>query len=401
MEKITIGVLREGKAPPDRRVPLTPANCKELLASYDNLDIIVQTSDIRGFVDAEYQNVGITVQEDMSACDILMGVKEVLKQDLIPEKKYFFFSHTIKEQPYNKELLQEILKKRIQLIDYECLTYSNGLRIIGFGRFAGIVGAYNAMRAYGERKGIFELKPAHTCVDKAELNVILKDLSLPDIKIVLTGEGRVGGGAKESLDALGVERVSKEDYLNIDFDNAVYCQLGVMDYNRSNDGESHEEKHFFENPTEYSSAFLPYTRVSDIFIACHFWDPKAPRLFEKADVADPAFKIEVIADISCDIDGSVPTTLDVSTIADPVYGYNRHSGEKTAPYAKDSITVMAIDNLPCELPRDSSEGYGNDLVKDVIPYLLAEDNEGVIERATIAKDGELGANYLYLSDYVA
>jgi hypothetical protein len=196
-------------------------------------------------------------------------------------------------------------------------------------------------------------------------------------------------------------QVSKEDYLNDDFDHAVYCQLGVMDYNYANDGESHEEKHFFENPTEYRSAFLPYTSVSDIFIACHFWDPMAPRLFEKTDVANGDFKIEVIADISCDIDGSVPTTLEVSTIADPVYGYSRENGEKTAPYDESSITIMAVDNLPCELPRDSSEGYGNDLVKDVIPYLLGDDNEGVIERATIAKDGELGKDFKHLSDYVA
>ncbi|PCH96562.1 MAG: alanine dehydrogenase, partial [Bacteroidetes bacterium] len=321
--------------------------------------------------------------------------------DLIPDKKYFFFSHTIKEQPYNKELLQEILKKRIQLIDYECLTKSNGLRIIGFGRFAGIVGAYNAMRAYGERMGAYELKPAHKCEDRAELDRILEDLSIPSIKIVLTGEGRVGGGAKESMEALGVLQVSKEDYLQKDFDHAVYCQLGVMDYNKANDGTEHEEQHFFENPSEYTSAFEPYARVSDIFIACHFWDPKAPRLFEKSAVTEESFKIEVIADISCDIDGSVPTTLTASTIDEPFYGFDRATGQETEPFLKSSVTIMAVDNLPCELPRDSSEGYGNDLVKDVIPHLLGPDQDGVIQRATIAKDGELGENYQYLRDYVA
>ena len=387
--------------PPDRRVPLTPSRCKELLETYENLEIIVQPSDVRGYSDQEYSDLGITVQEDMNPCDVLMGVKEIPIKDLLPGKKYFLFSHTIKEQEQNRELLQYFLSSNIQLIDYECLTHKSGLRIIGFGRYAGIVGAYNALIGYGKRKGIYDLKKANDCKDREELNAQLKELSLPHIKIVLTGEGRVGGGAKETLDVLGVEQVGPMEFLSQDYDHAVYTQLGVLDYNKRIDGMQKDEQDFFKNGGEYETAFIPFTKVSDVFISCHFWDPAAPKLFTPEDTQDPFFKIEVISDISCDIDGSVPTTLDASSIADPFFGYVKATGEKGEPFAEENITIMAVDNLPCELPRDSSEGFADDLSNDVIPFLLGADSNKVIERASITKDGELTKRFAYLADFAA
>ena len=316
MGKVVLGIIREGKVPPDRRVPLTPSKCKELMETYEDLEIIVQPSDVRGFSDQEYTDLGITVQEDMSQCEVLMGVKEIPIKDLLPDKKYFLFSHTIKEQEQNKELLQYFLESKIQLIDYECLTYKNGMRIIGFGRYAGIVGAYNALIGYGKRKGMYDLKRATDCKDRNELNAQLAQLRLPPIKIVLTGEGRVGGGAKETLDAMGVEQVGPHEFLNESYDHAVYVQLGVLEYNKRIDGEMKDEQDFFKNGAAYETAFIPYTKVSDIFVSCHFWDPSAPKLFTAQDTKNAFFKIEVIADISCDIGGSVPTTLDASSIAD-------------------------------------------------------------------------------------
>ncbi|MBL4656885.1 MAG: alanine dehydrogenase [Flavobacteriales bacterium] len=398
---MVLGVIREGKVPPDRRVPLTPSRCKELLETYENLEIIVQPSDVRGYSDQEYSDLGITVQEDMNPCDVLMGVKEIPIKDLLPGKKYFLFSHTIKEQEQNRELLQYFLSSNIQLIDYECLTHKSGLRIIGFGRYAGIVGAYNALIGYGKRKGIYDLKKANDCKDREELNAQLKELSLPHIKIVLTGEGRVGGGAKETLDVLGVEQVGPMEFLSQDYDHAVYTQLGVLDYNKRIDGMQKDEQDFFKNGGEYETAFIPFTKVSDVFISCHFWDPAAPKLFTPEDTQDPFFKIEVISDISCDIDGSVPTTLDASSIADPFFGYVKATGEKGEPFAEENITIMAVDNLPCELPRDSSEGFADDLSNDVIPFLLGPDSNNVIERASITKDGELTKGFAYLADFAA
>ena len=401
MSNTILGIVREGKTPPDRRVPLTPTHCAALKSRYENLEIIVQPSDIRGFTDAEYTSAGITVQEDLSTCDIIMGVKEVPADDLLEGKKYFFFSHTIKEQAYNRALLQAVLKKNIQLIDYECLTYKNGLRIIGFGRYAGIVGAYNALIGFGKRKGLFDLKRANDCKDRAELNAQLNVLNLPPIKIVLTGEGRVGGGAKETLNALGIEEVGTEEFLNVAYDHPVYVQLGVLDYNKRINGPEKDEEHFFKNGGEYETAFIPYANVSDIFISCHFWDPVAPRLFTPEDILSPFFKIEVIADISCDIGGSVPTTLDASSIADPFLGYNKASGEKGDAFSEENITIMSIDNLPCELPRDSSEGFADDLANDVLPYVLGQDLDKRIERASITKDGKLTKAYQYLAEYAS
>ena len=399
MEKVKLGVIREGKQPPDRRVPLTPMNCKALLATYPQLEIVVQTSQIRGYTDEEYTKEGITVQEDISDCDVLMGVKEVPMADLVPGKKYFFFSHTIKEQPYNKKLLKTILDNKIQLIDYECLPYSAGMRIIGFGRYAGIVGAYNAMIGYGKKTGLYDLKPAHECRDLAEMLQELTAVELPNIKIVLTGEGRVGKGAKEIMEAMDIQKVSPQEYLNKTFDHPVFCQLGVMQYNRHKEGLEKDNKYFYKNPKEYESSFLRYTEQSDVFVSCHFWDPNSPRLFEKDQVESPKFNIKVIADITCDIEGSIPTTLAPSTIMDPFYGYNPQSHQVDEAFSNGSITVMAVDNLPCELPRDASEGFGNDLLKSVLPHLLGGDTEGIIQNASITKDGELTEKYKYLNDY--
>ena len=395
-----LGIIREGKTPPDRRVPLTPAHCASLLSEYEDLEIIVQPSEVRGYSDEEYNALGIAVREDLTPCDIIMGVKEVMLDDLIPEKKYLFFSHTIKEQEQNRELLQAVLGKKIQLIDYECLTHKNGLRIIGFGRYAGIVGAYNALLGYGKRKGTYELKGAHECKDRDELNSVLGTLKLPPVKIVLTGEGRVAGGANETLETLGVEQVNPSEFLNETYDHAVYTQLGVLDYNKREDGKLLDEKDFFKNGGGYETAFIPFTRVSDIFISCHFWDPSAPKLFDHDDTRDPFFKIEVIADISCDIEGSIPTTLEASSIADPFYGYNKETGEKGDAFADENITIMAVDNLPCELPRDSSKGFSDDLVTNVLPSLFGKDSSSIIERASITKEGELTRNFRYLSDYI-
>jgi len=401
MKKITLGVIREGKQPPDRRVPLTPNDCKKLLVQYPGLIIVVQSSTVRGFTDDEYKDVGVRIQESMNECDVLMGVKEVPMSQLIPGKKYFFFSHTIKEQPYNKKLLQKILENKIQLIDYECLTYPNGFRIIGFGRYAGIVGAYNAMIGYGKRTRMFDLKPAHQCRDKADMLKQAENIRLPNLKIVITGEGRVAGGAKETLEAMGVIQVTADSYVNESFDHAVYCQLGVLDYNHHKENRETDEAHFFGHPEQYKTGFTPYLSVSDVFVSCHFWDPMAPKLFTKEEISGDEFKIRVIADISCDIDGSVPTTLEASTIEDPFYGYVRKTGEKGKAFDEGNITIMAVDNLPCELPRDSSEGFGNDLVKDVLPHLLGDDADGIIANSSITKDGALTEKFKYLSDYAS
>jgi saccharopine dehydrogenase (NAD+, L-lysine forming) len=399
MQKLKIGVLREEKSPPDKRVPLTPLICSELLARYPGIDIAIQPSSIRCYQDDEYRAFGLNLQEDLSDCDVLMGVKEVPLDKLLPGKKYFFFSHTIKKQSHNQKLMKAFIEKKIQMIDYETLTDKNNNRIIGFGRYAGIVGAYNGILGYGRKYDLFLLKPAHVCRDRAEMEEELKRVKLPNIKIALTGGGRVANGAIETLSALRIRKVTPEEFLMASFREPVYCQLNPRDYVERPDDHNFDLNDFFRHPEHFVSKFIPYTEVADIYISAHYWDPRSPKMFSRDDARKPNFRVSVIADITCDLDGSVPTTLRSSTIMQPFYGYNPKTEKEDVPFSKETVTVMAVDNLPCELPRDASDDFGKDLMERVLPNMILEDKDKVIERATICMDGKLTPAFEYLSDY--
>lgn len=399
MKKIKIGVLREEKSPPDKRVPLTPLICSELTRRYTNIEIVVQPSKIRCYTDDEYTAFGVTLQEDVSDCDVLMGVKEVPKELLIANKKYFFFSHTIKKQAHNQKLMKALIEKKIQMIDYETLTDKNHNRIIGFGRYAGVVGAYNGILGYGLKYDLFRLKPANLCRDRAEMEEELKRVKLPNIKICLTGGGRVANGVIETLSALRIRKVTADEFLSASFREPVYCQLNPRDYVERPDDHNFDLNDFFKHPEHFVSKFPAYTKVTDLFMSAHYWDPRSPRMFDLKDIKQPDFRISVIADITCDIDGSVPTTIRSSTISQPFYGYNIKQDKEDLPFNKDTICIMAVDNLPCELPRDASDDFGKDLTERVLPYLVEEDVDKVLDRATICKDGKLTEPFNYLSDY--
>jgi alanine dehydrogenase len=394
-----LGIIKEGKTPPDKRVPLTPSQCRELEATFPNLNISVQTSDIRAIQDQEYRDAGIEVIDDVSHCDVLMGVKEVPMVNLVENKTYLFFSHTIKEQPYNQNLLQEILRKNIRLIDYECLTDQKGKRIIGFGRYAGIVGAYNGFLAYGLKSGKYALKPAHDCFDKKELISELAKINLADERIVVTGNGRVARGILEILEALNLQQVDPFSYLNHTYEKPVFTQLHPKDYCTRMDDKGFDLKEFYENPLLFQSSFKPYTQKSDILITGHYWDQNSPVFFTKDDMKDEKFTIKIVADVSCDIDGPIPCTLRPSTITEPLYGYDPKTESETSFENENSIGVMAVDNLPCELPRDASEDFGFELVNKVIPHFFNEDKDEVLKRATIAQNGDLGEYFAYLKSY--
>lgn len=403
MATIHIGVIREGKVPPDRRVPLTPKQCVEVKKRFPNVEITIEPSEIRAYSDDEYRNEGITVSPDISECSLLIGVKEVPVEQLIPGKTYLFFSHTFKKQPYNRSLLRTILDKRIRLIDYEVLKDKNNQRIIGFGRYAGIVGCYNAFRTYGLKTGTFDLKPAHTCFDRAEMEKELEHVVLPaNFKMVLTGFGRVGHGAREVLQLLPVQEVSPVDFLEKSFDEPVFTQLNVEDYYDREDGKTFIRQQFYDDPSGFVSTFPRYMKTADVYASCHYWSEKAPFIATREDFKDPENRLSVVADISADIDGPVGCTLRPSTVADPIYGYNPVS-ETEDDYTKEGvIAVMAIDNLPCELPRDASEFFGEAMLNNVFPALLGEsDPDRIIERATeTTLDGKLMPAFAYLEDYV-
>jgi len=394
------GIIRERKTPPDKRVVLSPKLCQKVTQTYQEAEIIVEPSPVRVFNDEEYLKQGIAVAKEMDACDVLLGVKEVPIAALIPEKKYFFFSHTIKKQPYNRNLLRAILEKNIELYDHEVITNQKGTRLVAFGRYAGIVGAYNGIRALGSKYKLFDLPKAETLRDQVGLIAQLRQVSLPNIKILLTGKGRVGNGAKEMLDAMQLKKVTVNQYLHEEYNEPVYCQIDASEYNKRKDGVRGNKADFFQNPTEYTSNFFRFAKVTDFYIAGHFYGQGAPYLYTREDAKHPEFKIKVVADISCDIDGPVATTIRPSTIADPIYGYDPLTETEIDFKNEKAIAVMAVDNLPAELPRDASDGFGEAFSKHVIPAFFNGDKDGILERARMTKNGRLTARYQYLSDYV-
>ena len=397
-----IGVIREGKTPPDQRVPLTPAQCAELKRLYPDVELVVESSEVRRIGDDEYRQEGIDVVSDLQGCDVLLGVKEVPLDELRDDTTYLFFSHTYKLQPYNAKLLRTIVDKRIRLIDYELIKRANGRRVIGFGRWAGIVGAYNGLRAWGLRHKTFDLPRAIDCQDMKEMLAHAKAIDLPaDLKIVLTGGGRVGMGAHELLSSLGLREVHGDALLSETFNEAVFARLDVHQYNARMDGKPFDMDEFVADATGYKSTFMPYAEVADMYIAGHYWAEGSPFLFTRDDMKRSTWKVQVVADVSCDIDGPVACTLRPSTIADPVYGYDPSTETECAYDAPEGITVMAVDNLPCELPRDASHGFGKEMMAHVIPLLVGGDRDDMLTNATeTTLEGKLSPKFAYLQDYI-
>jgi alanine dehydrogenase len=397
-----IGVIREGKTPPDQRVPLTPAQCAELKRLYPDVELVVESSEVRRIGDDEYRQEGIDVVTDLQGCDVLLGVKEVPLNELRDDTTYLFFSHTYKLQPYNAKLLRTIVDKRIRLIDYELIKRANGRRVIGFGRWAGIVGAYNGLRAWGLRHKTFDLPRAIDCEDMKEMLAHAKAIDLPaDMKIVLTGGGRVGMGAHELLSSLGLREVHGDALLSETFNEAVFARLDVHQYNARMDGKPFDMDEFVADATGYKSTFMPYAEVADMYIAGHYWAEGSPFLFTRDDMKRSTWKVQVVADVSCDIDGPVACTLRPSTIADPVYGYDPSAETECAYDAPEGITVMAVDNLPCELPRDASHGFGKEMMAHVIPLLVGGDRDDMLTNATeTTLEGGLSPKFAYLQDYI-
>jgi saccharopine dehydrogenase (NAD+, L-lysine forming) len=397
-----IGILRETRIPPDNRVPLTPDQCRLIEDEFPGAQLIVQPSNDRCFKDSAYSKLGIPVQDNLDECDVLLGVKEVDPGTLAHHKTYMFFSHTIKMQDHNKGLLKAVLDKHIRLIDYETLTDSKGIRIIGFGRWAGLVGTYNGLRAMCIRLGLQEIPLPQDCGGLDNMMKQAASVILPPLRIAMTGDGRVAGGSEEMLHAFGIQKVTTEDYLALrNFNAPIYVQLDPEKYNRHKAGKTFDLYHFFNNPGEYESDFIRFCDKTDLLIMAAYWDPAAPVLFTASQVTHEPFTIKVIADITCDLNGSVPSTVRTTTLQQPYYDYNPCTGKDEKAFSRDSnITVMAINNLPNGLPVEASMDFGHNLIKNVLPYLLYGDNESIIARATITEGGKLTADYHYLAGWL-
>jgi alanine dehydrogenase len=394
------GIIKERKNPPDKRVVFSPDQLARLLQLHPDLSVKVESSDTRVFTDEEYKNKGIEVTNDLSDCDFLLGIKEIPVEYLIPNKSYFFFSHTIKKQPHNRKLLQTILEKNIDLYDFETIVDTANHRLIGFGKYAGIVGTYNSIRAFGIKFELFKLPKAETLSGKEALIAHLKRLILPPLKFVVTGTGNVGSGVKEVLDAIKVKEVSIENYLTKKYTQSVYTQIHTLDYNRRMDGKLFDFADFYKNPQDYTSDFERFTKVSDIYITAHFHANGAPTILTREMLQASDCKIKVVADISCDIDGSIACSLRNSTIDEPLYGYLPSENKDVDVFHPAAIVVMAVNNLPCELPKDASEGFGKMFVEHVIPAFFNDDKDGILKRAKLTEKGKLTPRFSYLQDYV-
>jgi saccharopine dehydrogenase (NAD+, L-lysine-forming) len=254
-----------------------------------------------------------------------MGIKEVPIQQLIPSKTYFFFSHTIKKQPHNRKLLAAILAKKVRMIDYETLADDNHVRLVAFGHFAGIVGAHNGMMTYGNRTQLFQLPQMIQFGEYKHAKEAYKTLQLPPMKIVVTGTGRVSSGAVEVLNLMGIRQLTPQQFIEQSFDEPVYTQVDCDDYVVHNQLQTFVSKtDYYQHPENYSMRFAPYYQQADLLINGIYWDKRYPPFFSPDEMARPDFRIRVIADITCDIapNSSIPSTLDASTIAQPVYGYD-------------------------------------------------------------------------------
>ncbi|WP_395048632.1 NAD(P)-dependent oxidoreductase [Flavobacterium sp.] len=394
------GIIKERKNPPDRRVVFSPDELARLKQLHQGVSVKVESSDIRIFTDEQFKNMGIEVTSDISDCDVFFGVKEVPVENLIPNKSYFFFSHTIKKQPHNRKLLQALLEKNIDFYDHETIVDAHNRRLIGFGKYAGIVGAYNSIRAFGIKFELFKLPKAETLSGKEDIIAHLKRLVLPPLKFVVTGTGKVGNGVKEVLDAIKIKEISVENFLTKTYTQPVYTQIDVLDYNVRKDRIVLDFNDFFHNPQDYVSNFERFTKVSDIYITAHFQANEAPNILTREMLNSKDCKIKVVADISCDANGSIACTLRSATIADPLYGYLPSENIEVDIFHPAAIVVMAVDNLPCELPKDASEGFGEMFMEYVIPAFFNGDKDGILERAKMTEKGKLTPRFSYLQDYV-
>ncbi len=397
-----IGIIRERKVPVDRRVALTPKAARRALALHPDLDLVVEPSPVRAFSDAEYEAAGVRLATDLGDRDLLIGVKEVPVEHLLEGKRYLIFSHTIKKQPHNRKLMQAVVGKGITLMDHELLTDSSGERVLAFGHWAGVVGAYNALRGWNMLHGGPSMKAAHECHDLAELkHEVLKLVDRHALHIVMTGSGRVGQGALELLEAAEVQRRSPADLRAGQAAGPSVTVLGTGDLYQRADGAPFDRNAFHRDPGGHRCDLLPYLQHATVYLACHFWDPRGPKILTHQDLRAPGLALQLIADVSCDVDGPIDSTLRASTIAEPYYGYAPVTGGEVAFGAPGSIGVMAVDNLPCALPRDASEAFAQDLLDRVLPALLGEGDDAMLDRATIVEEGHLTPRFSHLEDYAS
>ena len=396
-----IALIKETKTPVDNRVALAPKQVAELNKRFPQHEIVVQTSDIRAFSDDEYRAEGVKVVDSLQDCDILFGIKEAKIESLIPDKHYFFFGHIAKMQEYNRPLLQAFMQKHITFCDYEYLVDDKGIRVCAFGWWAGVVGVYYTLRGYGLKHKLYELPKPDRRFTLTQLLDSLKAVELPKVRLLVTGAGRVSQGAQHVLENIGAHKMTEEEYLSdTPIDTLSYCVADVDRLVKRKDGAAFSWTDFTHNAKEYKSDFMRFARKSDVLVCAHFWGPDAPVYLSEDDLRDKDMRIRMIGDVTCDIKGSIKSTVRPATHDDPYYDYNPITEQDVPAFSTpDGISVMAVDTCPNALAMDTSEYFGSMLMKHVFEPLLKGEHSDVIDRSMILKDGVLTPGFAYLKDF--
>ena len=409
-KKIILSIIREARAD-ENRTPLIPSQISNLLDKFSNLKIIIQPSKNRCFKDEDYLKAGAEITDDLSNADIIFGVKEVEISKIIENKTYLFFSHTSKVRQYinkatqdkaiiyKKELLREVIKKNVTLIDYENIRSISGeaYRYLGFGRFAGIVGCYNTLNLYLKLQNKRLLPRAFEINSYEKIKELISNQTFNRLKILQTGRGNVAKGSMEVLKLANIKQISIKDYLNKKYDEAVFCNISTREYIERIDGKNFSYQDLYLNPHGYRSKIKSFLVDTDVLICGHYWDLRFPKFFSSNQINE--FKnLIIVGDITCDINGAIPTTIRSTSIAKPYYSIDINS-MKEINLGNKGIAVMAVDNLPSELPRDSSEEFGDNLISEVLPYLIDKD-DGRINRATTASNGKFCSPFNYLKEFI-
>lgn len=436
MTRAVVGIRREDKNEWERRVPLTPSAVAELVRLHD-VDVVVQPSSNRCFPDADYVAAGATLSEDLGNTDIVFAVKEIPVSLFEPGGRYVFFSHTIKGQSYNMPMLRRLMELGCTLVDYETITRDDGRRLVFFGRHAGLAGMIDTLWALGQRlrwmghETLFaQVEAAHRYPSLADaeralaaLGTSLADTPLPSSLAPficgVTGYGNVSQGAQHILDLFPVEEIPPDDLPRLVADRrpprdrifkTVFGEEDLVEPRVV--GESFVLEDYYERPERYRSVFYRHARSLSVLVNGVFWTDRYPRLLSQADLrdlfADDPPRLLAVGDVSCDIDGSLACTVKATEPDEPVYMYDPATGTARDGWEGDGLLVMAVDNLPCELPREASETFSEALLPfvpalarlDTTVELDALDLPDPVKRAVILMNGELTANYAYLQSHL-
>ena len=432
----TLGMRREDKNRWERRVPLVPKHVQELKKRH-GIETLIQPSKIRVFSEKEYRDVGARVQDDLSPCSVVFAVKEIPVEFFERGKTYVFFSHTIKGQEHNMPMLKEMMDLGCTLIDYERIVDKSGKRLVFFGRFAGLAGMVDTLWTFGQRlkwehidspfngikqtihyKDLEDIKKHLAAVGK---NIKTKGLpkSLTPLIVGFAGYGNVSTGAQEILDVLPVKEIKPEEIKSIykNPSNKVIYKVVFKEEHMAEPvprSKKFDLQDYYAHPENYRPTFEHYIPYLSILMNCIYWSAKYPRLITKEYLKKSFknkenFRLKVIGDISVDIKGAIEFTEKTTSPDKPVFVYNPSTDTIKDGYGGDGVVVMAVDNLPCELPRESSQSFSETLlhfVPDVMKAdFTAKDFDKLalpfeIKNAVILYKGRLTPNYNYINKYL-